>query len=135
MGEFFGDVFFPDIKKLVEAGLSYNSVKRLFKIPAVWGSKITGDQFAERLYPSCEPHSPWVVRSADSSSSLQATRHRTIMAAPNLVQAQGRTTSFRSKILSRSILSVVMVRFLSLDGGPCGPPVDELITRPCSGGE
>jgi len=33
MGEFFGDVFLPSLKKLVEAGLSYNDVKRLVEIP------------------------------------------------------------------------------------------------------
>ena len=48
MGEFFDDVFLPTMKKLVEAGLSYDEVKRLVKIPATWGAKITGEQFRER---------------------------------------------------------------------------------------
>jgi len=33
MGEFFVDVFLPSLKKLVEAGLSYNDVQRLVEIP------------------------------------------------------------------------------------------------------
>lgn len=48
MGEFFADVFLPTLKKLVEAGLSYDDVKRLVKIPTTWGAKITGEQFKER---------------------------------------------------------------------------------------
>jgi hypothetical protein len=48
MGGFFEDVFLPTMKKLVEADLSYDEVKRLIKIPATWGSKITGEQFVER---------------------------------------------------------------------------------------
>ena len=48
MGEFFNDVFLPTMKKLVEAGLSYDEVKRLVKIPATWGAKISGEQFRER---------------------------------------------------------------------------------------
>jgi hypothetical protein len=49
MGAFFGDVFLPALKKLVEAGLSYDQVKRLVKIPSTWGAKITGEQFHERV--------------------------------------------------------------------------------------
>jgi hypothetical protein len=49
MGEFFGEVFLPSMKKLVEAGLSYDEVKRLLKIPTTWGAKITGEQFEERV--------------------------------------------------------------------------------------
>ncbi len=49
MGDFFGDVFLPSLKKLVEAGLSYNDVKRLVKIPTTWGAKITGEQFEKRV--------------------------------------------------------------------------------------
>jgi hypothetical protein len=49
MGEFFCDVFLPTMKKLVEAGLSYDEVKRLVKIPTTWGAKIKGEQFQERL--------------------------------------------------------------------------------------
>jgi hypothetical protein len=45
MGEFFDDVFLPVMKKLIEAGLSYDEVKRAVKIPNTWGAKITGEQF------------------------------------------------------------------------------------------
>jgi hypothetical protein len=48
MSEFFDDVFLPVMKKLIEAGLSYDEVKRLVKIPSTWGAKISGDQFRER---------------------------------------------------------------------------------------
>jgi hypothetical protein len=48
MGQFFSEVFLPSMKKLVEAGLSYDEVKRLVKIPTTWGAKITGEQFEER---------------------------------------------------------------------------------------
>lgn len=48
MGEFFDDVFLPVMKKLIEAGLSYDEVKRTVKIPTTWGAKISGDQFRER---------------------------------------------------------------------------------------
>jgi hypothetical protein len=48
MGRFFEDVFLPTMKKLIEAGLSYDEVKRLVKIPRTWGAKITGEQFQER---------------------------------------------------------------------------------------
>jgi len=49
MGEFFDNVFLPGLKKLVAAGLSYDEVKRLVKIPTTWGAKITGKQFEERV--------------------------------------------------------------------------------------
>jgi hypothetical protein len=49
MGEFFNEVFLPMIKKQVEAGKSYDEVKRLVKIPSTWGAKISGEQFRERL--------------------------------------------------------------------------------------
>ena len=48
MGKFFNEVFRSSMKKLVEAGLSYDEVKRLLKIPTTWGAKITGEQFRER---------------------------------------------------------------------------------------
>ena len=48
VGKFFDEVFLPSMKKLVEAGLSYEQVKRLVKIPTTWGAKIKGDQFEER---------------------------------------------------------------------------------------
>jgi hypothetical protein len=34
MGKFFDAVFLPTIKKLVEAGKSYDELKRLVKIPS-----------------------------------------------------------------------------------------------------
>ena len=49
MGKFFDEVFLPMIKKLVEAGKSYDEVKRLVKIPSTWGAKISGEQFRERV--------------------------------------------------------------------------------------
>jgi hypothetical protein len=49
MGEFFNEVFLPIVKRLVEAGKSYDEVKRLVKIPSTWGAKISGGQFRERL--------------------------------------------------------------------------------------
>jgi hypothetical protein len=49
MGKFFDEVFLPTMKKSVEAGLSYDEVKRLVKIPTTWGAKIKGDQFEERI--------------------------------------------------------------------------------------
>jgi hypothetical protein len=42
MGKFFNEVFLPSLKKLVEAGLSYDEVKRLVKIPSTWGAKEPG---------------------------------------------------------------------------------------------
>jgi hypothetical protein len=36
------------MKALIEAGLSYDEVKRTAKIPSTWGAKITGEQFLER---------------------------------------------------------------------------------------
>jgi hypothetical protein len=49
MGEFFNVIFLPTLKKLVEADLSYDEVKRLVKIPSTWGAKITGEQFEDRV--------------------------------------------------------------------------------------
>jgi hypothetical protein len=49
MGNFFDKVFLPMIKKLVEAGKSYDEVKRLVEIPTTWGAKLTGEQFRERV--------------------------------------------------------------------------------------
>lgn len=48
MGDFFGSTFLPLMKKLVEAGFSYDEVKRAVKIPGTWGAKIRGEQFQER---------------------------------------------------------------------------------------
>jgi hypothetical protein len=49
MGKFFEEVFLPALQKLVEAGLSYDEVKRLVKIPSTWGAKISGEQYRERV--------------------------------------------------------------------------------------
>jgi hypothetical protein len=48
MGEFFEETLLPAMKTFVSAGLSYDEVKRLLKIPTTWGAKIRGEQFAER---------------------------------------------------------------------------------------
>jgi hypothetical protein len=48
MGRFFEHVFVPVLRKLVEAGKSYDEVKVLVKIPTSWGAKISGEQFIER---------------------------------------------------------------------------------------
>ena len=48
MGDFFDGVFVPTMKKLVEAGLFYDEVKKLLEISSTWGAKITGEQFVER---------------------------------------------------------------------------------------
>ena len=37
------------MKKLVEAGLSYDEVKKVVKIPTTWGAKIGGEKFQERI--------------------------------------------------------------------------------------
>jgi hypothetical protein len=39
MGRFFEDVFLPTMKKLIEAGLSYDEVKRAVKIPRPGGPR------------------------------------------------------------------------------------------------
>ena len=51
MGAFFGKAFLPAMERLVEAGLSYDEVKRLVKIPGTWGAKISGEVFKERVVP------------------------------------------------------------------------------------
>jgi hypothetical protein len=48
LGEFFDEVFLPMRKQLVQAGLSYEQVKRAGDIPSRWGAKISGEQFRER---------------------------------------------------------------------------------------
>jgi len=48
MGAFFDAEFLPIMKKFVAAGFSYDDVKRVVKIPGVWGAKIRGEQFRER---------------------------------------------------------------------------------------
>jgi hypothetical protein len=42
-------MFHQILKKLVEAGLSYDELKRVVKIPSTWGAKITGEQFEDRV--------------------------------------------------------------------------------------
>jgi len=53
MGAYFEETFLPAMMTLVEAGLSYDEVKRLVKIPRLWGAKISGAQFKDRAMP---PH-------------------------------------------------------------------------------
>jgi hypothetical protein len=48
MGTFFESDFLPVIKRFVEARLSYDEVKRVIRIPATWGAKISTGQFADR---------------------------------------------------------------------------------------
>ncbi|WP_165235106.1 hypothetical protein [Aquisphaera insulae] len=48
MGPFFDGTFLPALKQLAEAGLTYDEVKRLVKIPRIWGAKISGETFKER---------------------------------------------------------------------------------------
>jgi hypothetical protein len=54
LGDFFDDVFLPMMKKLVEAGLSYEEVKRAVGIPSRWGAKIGGEQFQRRASSALE---------------------------------------------------------------------------------
>jgi hypothetical protein len=49
MGPFFDDVFLPSLQRLVEAGHSYDEVKRLVKIPSLWGAKLRGSDFRQRI--------------------------------------------------------------------------------------
>lgn len=49
MGPFFASTFLPAMKKLVAADLSYVDVKRIVRITATWGAKVTGEQFEERV--------------------------------------------------------------------------------------
>ncbi len=49
LGDFFHEVFLPSVKKLVEAGLSSEEVKRLLTIPSTRGAEITGQLFQERV--------------------------------------------------------------------------------------
>jgi len=45
---FYGSVFLPTMKQLVDARLTYDQVKDILKIPPEVGAKITGKQFEER---------------------------------------------------------------------------------------
>lgn len=49
MGDFFDKAFLSSMNKLVEAGLTYDEVKRALKIPSTWGAKIGADKFRERI--------------------------------------------------------------------------------------
>ena len=49
MGGYFGKTFLPNMKKLVKAGLSYDELKKLVKVPTTWGAKISGETFQERV--------------------------------------------------------------------------------------
>jgi hypothetical protein len=46
--------FLPSLKKLIEAGLSYDEVKRPEKIPTTWGAKITGNE-TDSCVPTLSP--------------------------------------------------------------------------------
>jgi hypothetical protein len=54
MGDFFDEVFLPAMKRLVQAGLSYEAVKRAVDIPPRWGAKISGAQFRQRAEAAVE---------------------------------------------------------------------------------
>jgi len=45
---FYGSVFLPTMKQLVDARLTYEQVKEILKIPPAVGAKITAKQFEER---------------------------------------------------------------------------------------
>jgi hypothetical protein len=45
---FFDQVFRPVIEQFVEAGLSYEEVKRIVAIPSTLGAKISGEQFRKK---------------------------------------------------------------------------------------
>jgi hypothetical protein len=49
MGPFFEAVFLPTLKKLVEAGMSYDDLKQVLKLPDTWSAKIRGEEFEERV--------------------------------------------------------------------------------------
>jgi hypothetical protein len=49
MGHFFAETFLPGMRKIVDAGLSYDDVKRILRIPSAWGAKISGEDFKERV--------------------------------------------------------------------------------------
>ena len=48
MQPFYGSVFLPTMKKLVDTHLTYDQVKNILKIPPTVGAKITAKQFEER---------------------------------------------------------------------------------------
>ena len=48
MQPFYGSVFLPTMKQLVDTRLTYDQVKNILKIPPAVGAKITAKQFEER---------------------------------------------------------------------------------------
>ena len=48
MQPFYGSVFLPTMKKLVDSRLTYDQVKNILKIPPAVGAKITAKEFEER---------------------------------------------------------------------------------------
>ena len=48
MQPFYGAVFLPTMKQLVDTRLTYDQVKDILKIPPAVGAKITAKQFEER---------------------------------------------------------------------------------------
>jgi hypothetical protein len=67
MGAFFDDVFLPTMRRLVREGRSYDDVKRLLKIPATWGAKITGAAFRRRTAPTARTRRSGKAGSVDDS--------------------------------------------------------------------
>jgi hypothetical protein len=49
MGAFFDKTFLPAIERMIKDGLSYDEVKRRVKIPAIWGAKISAQEFEDRI--------------------------------------------------------------------------------------
>jgi hypothetical protein len=78
MGDFLDTIFLPAMKKLVQARMSSNEVKKLVQISSMWGAKITGEQFQERATLPGE--------SASSSERPKTTMVR--------LQPQGRSSPF-----------------------------------------
>lgn len=54
MGDYFTKTFAPTMRRLVEAGLSYEGIKRAVRIPSTWGAKISAEQFEERAKKALE---------------------------------------------------------------------------------
>lgn len=57
MGDYFSRVFLPTMKQLAAAGLSYNEVKRIVRIPSTWGAKISGEAFEHNASAFLADHS------------------------------------------------------------------------------
>lgn len=67
MGGFFGKTSLPTMKKLVEADLSYEEVKKIVKIPTTWGAKISGEDFKERAAEALSRPTPKKARDRGGS--------------------------------------------------------------------